>query len=703
MSPKTKEVLHIYRRVSTKGQEDKYSLGVQLKKGKKLSEKLGLNFKDWNEKGMSGSGERIEDREVLSELFIHIQEGFVKHLFVQDLSRLSRNPLVSGSLRVELERNGVQLYTDNSEIDFKSDEQVLLYDFLSSVNQFFVKVQTKKSKQGKVEHFKRGGYRGGTFPMGYKSRVVNGIKKLVVVPKESEYIRKIFEWYDNDKTVKQIGRLLDKDGFQPRRGETWVFQSIVNILQNPLYIGIDTMKDSTKTNSDGSHPILKNHEESFRIVSDEIFNRVQTKIENILTIRNQLKKMKHEVLLRGNLWCGSCGSIFGVRIKPSKNERYYYCRSKENNWRELDKKKWIKCECKKSINIPNTDKIIWDTLVQILGDSHHIKEVIKQQEFEKKKELQSKTDNSKILKTLEGKKRVILRKIKDLDERGEENREWYLGGEITKQQYQKGNQVVEKRKSDRWKEYREIDLQIQSIRDKKLWIDWLETHSSWVKDIENIQTTEDRREVLNQYVNRIKVFYHHPPKNHHSLEINLKIPMVNDTYHKLDKVKGKTDYEILSGSSYFSTKVLPTKRGRTSKKKVKNEGVVKSNIQEDTRIPPTDSNPSPSNSVVLLNGEFFLNINILTKSQLLYFPYGNYSPYQEELFNLCTTLHKEGLGYRKISHYLNGRGYKSVRGKIFKNGHIQSILNKGLVRKKRIKNMKSHKDYGYEFSTYLTE
>ena len=112
---------------------------------------------------------------------------------------------------------------------------------------------------------------------------------------------------------------------------------------------------------------------------------------------------------------------------------------------------------------------------------------------------------------------------------------------------------------------------------------------------------------------------------------------------------------------------------------------------------------SPSNSVVLLNGEFFLNINILTKSQLLYFPYGNYSPYQEELFNLCTTLHKEGLGYRKISHYLNGRGYKSVRGKIFKNGHIQSILNKGLVRKERIKNMKSHKDYGYEFSTYLTE
>ena len=81
-----------------------------------------------------------------------------------------------------------------------------------------------------------------------------------------------------------------------------------------------------------------------------------------------------------------------------------------------------------------------------------------------------------------------------------------------------------------------------------------------------------------------------------------------------------------------------------------------------------------------------------------------YTKKQQITYQLIKFLHDvEGLGYRKISHHLNGRGYKSVRGKIFKNGHIQSILNKGLVRKERIKNMKSHKDYGYEFSTYLTE
>ena len=563
MSPKKKkEILHIYRRVSTKGQEGKYSLGIQLKKGKSLSKKLGLDYKDWSEGGKSGSSESIEDRPVLSDLFLDIKLGKIKHIFVQDLSRLSRNPMVSSLLRIELEKHEVKLYTDNSEMDFGSDEQTLLYDFMSSINQFFVKINTKKSKLGKIEHFKKGGYRGGTFPMGYKSKKVDGLRRLVIVPKESDYIRKIFEWYDEDKTIKQIGRLLDKEKFPPRRSKVWKFQSVINILKNPLYIGVDTMMDSSRKD----RPVMKNIDESLRIVDDELFGRVQQKIEDILILRNQLKKMKHEVLLRGKLWCESCGNVFGVRVKPKKNERYYYCRGKENNWRELDKKKRVKCDIPKSLNIPNTDRIVWETLIEILGDSHHIKEIIKEQEFQKKKELEKKTDETQLLKKLSSSKRTIRRKLKDIDERGDENREWYLGGDITKGEWEKGNQIIEKGKSKLWSEYRQLDLRIQNIKNKKLWIDWLDTHTSWVKNINNIESIDDRKELLNRYVNRIMVSFNHE-KNHHTIDLNLKIPMVNDGYEVVGKSLGKRKYEIKSGSSYFKTDVPPTKRGRISKKK----------------------------------------------------------------------------------------------------------------------------------------
>ena len=62
-----------------------------------------------------------------------------------------------------------------------------------------------------------------------------------------------------------------------------------------------------------------------------------------------------------------------------------------------------------------------------------------------------------------------------------------------------------------------------------------------------------------------------------------------------------------------------------------------------------------------------------------------------------------GLGYRKISHYLNKNGYKTIRGHSFQNTSVYSIFLKGNIRKDRIKNMKSHKDYGYEFELSLSE
>ena len=111
---------------------------------------------------------------------------------------------------------------------------------------------------------------------------------------------------------------------------------------------------------------------------------------------------------------------------------------------------------------------------------------------------------------------------------------------------------------------------------------------------------------------------------------------------------------------------------------------------------------SRSSNYVLLTDEYYLYINIKTKSQLLYSPYGHYNSYQKRLYRLCTSLHKEGLGYRKISHFLNKRGFKTPFSRSpFKNSNVESLIRKGKVREDRINNMKSHKDYGYEFETSL--
>ena len=108
-----------------------------------------------------------------------------------------------------------------------------------------------------------------------------------------------------------------------------------------------------------------------------------------------------------------------------------------------------------------------------------------------------------------------------------------------------------------------------------------------------------------------------------------------------------------------------------------------------------------SNSLVPINEKQYLYLRIITKSQLLCSDYSHYNSYQEFLYNLCTSLKKKGLGYRKISYYLNQNGYKSVRGKEIKNTSVYSILKKGKMRMERINGLKSHKDYGYNYDMEL--
>ena len=109
------------------------------------------------------------------------------------------------------------------------------------------------------------------------------------------------------------------------------------------------------------------------------------------------------------------------------------------------------------------------------------------------------------------------------------------------------------------------------------------------------------------------------------------------------------------------------------------------------------------NSVLLLNGKYYLHINLTTKSQLLQSDYSHYNSYQEFLYNLVNTLKDKGLGYRRISYYLNENGYKTVRGHSFQNSSVHSIIKKGDIRKERIRNLKSHKDYGYKYELSLSE
>ena len=79
--------------------------------------------------------------------------------------------------------------------------------------------------------------------------------------------------------------------------------------------------------------------------------------------------------------------------------------------------------------------------------------------------------------------------------------------------------------------------------------------------------------------------------------------------------------------------------------------------------------------------EFKLNIisSNLTKTT-------HYTSYQQKLYRLIKFLKDErGIGYRRISHILFDKGYRTIRSnKPIMNNYVYSIYSKGKIRESRI-------------------
>ena len=94
---------------------------------------------------------------------------------------------------------------------------------------------------------------------------------------------------------------------------------------------------------------------------------------------------------------------------------------------------------------------------------------------------------------------------------------------------------------------------------------------------------------------------------------------------------------------------------------------------------PKNSNKKDVESI-LFSFDLIIRTSKLTKTS-------HYNTYQYKLYRLIKFLKEErGIGYRRISHILTEKGYRSVRtNSILKNNFIHSIYKNGKIRERRIK------------------
>lgn len=88
---------------------------------------------------------------------------------------------------------------------------------------------------------------------------------------------------------------------------------------------------------------------------------------------------KNFFLLKEFLFCKQCGSRYSGRIFPQQYRAIYYCPKMERNYASTNGEVHKKCDNRRYLKIEETDKLVWDTVVEVLSKSHLFKEEIKKQ------------------------------------------------------------------------------------------------------------------------------------------------------------------------------------------------------------------------------------------------------------------------------------------------------------------------------------
>ena len=94
--------------------------------------------------------------------------------------------------------------------------------------------------------------------------------------------------------------------------------------------------------------------------------------------------------------------------------------------------------------------------------------------------------------------------------------------------------------------------------------------------------------------------------------------------------------------------------------------------------------------------DLLFSFDLVTRSSSLNQQY--YTEYQHLLYDIITERLGEGMNYQEVADWLNDNGYKTLRGKKFRNNHTHSIM-----KKRKLSNERFSKTYPTEFSNCSLE
>lgn len=329
----------IYARYSTDRQNES-SIADQNRICGEYADDNGMTVVEtFTDEGISGAA--LGNRPGALKLMETTLAGQIDVVIVADLSRLSRS---MGDLPKMIDRlvvRGIRVIGVQDGYDSNRRGHKLQAGLSGIVGEAFRDMIRERTYSALESRAKEQRPTGGK-SYGYTTAPINpddpdNKKRDVIVPKQAEIVREIFELYGSGATQKAIAKELNERGVpspgsswkrEKRRCRGWMASGVRVIVNNVRYSGLirwnmsewirdpDTGKRLRRKRPRSEWMEYQN--ESLRIVSDELFEQAKRRSQ---IIANPDKRLKHggkaKYLLSGLLKCNDCGANYILTSKMS--------------------------------------------------------------------------------------------------------------------------------------------------------------------------------------------------------------------------------------------------------------------------------------------------------------------------------------------------------------------------------------------------
>ena len=339
----------IYARYSSDNQREE-SIEGQIRECQSFAERKGYTvIRTYIDRALSGT--RADNRPEFQQMISDSTLREFQYVIVWKIDRFSRDKFDSVKYKYALKSSGVSVISATEPID-GSPEGQMMESVFEGISVYYIKDLAQKTSRGMTENAIKGKFNGGTLTFGY---TIDENHHFQLDPVNAPIVLDVFTRYSEGETIRSI--LDDINSKMSNNGRKFTYHFLNWMLNNRRYLGEYKFQDTV------------NNEAIPPIISQELFDKCQHRLNVNKHKAGSFKKNKEKYLLTGKIFCGICGaSISGISGtgKCKSIYRYYKCMNVKKH----------KCR-KKPVQKEMIENIVLNAALDIFKDKALIRKISK--------------------------------------------------------------------------------------------------------------------------------------------------------------------------------------------------------------------------------------------------------------------------------------------------------------------------------------